>query len=189
MKGLVAGFDIETTGLEPGDHRIVEIYVGLWRLETRALVFELNQRLNPERTIPPETTRIHGITLADVADKPIWKEMAPAVSKILAKADLHVAHNGREFDRPFVDHELKRVGIDPVERPMVDTMLEGRWATPNGSIPSLAALCFACDVPYDPSKAHAADYDVRVMMDCFFAGLDWGFFKIEQEGLTVAEAA
>ncbi|KCY89039.1 hypothetical protein J831_3542, partial [Acinetobacter baumannii 25691_8] len=39
-------------------------------------------------------------------------------------------------------------------------------------------LCFALNIDYDPNAAHAADYDVDVMMQCFFAGLDRGFYKI-----------
>lgn len=58
-------------------------------------------------------------------------------------------------------------------------MVQGRWATPMGKYPSLKELCFACDVPYDPEKAHGAEYDVDMMMQSFLFGYKLGFFKVE----------
>jgi DNA polymerase-3 subunit epsilon len=186
---LIAGFDSETTGLEPGDHRFVEVYAGLWRLDTRARVFEFNQRIDPERSIPAEVQRIHGITPADVAGKPTWDVVGPQLHKVLSRADMIVAHNGDGFDMPFVNYEFKRIGLEPIVKPTLDTMTAGRWATPTGVIPNLGALCFACDVPYDTAKAHAADYDVAVMMECFFKALDWGFFHLPDLMKETAVAA
>jgi len=61
-----------------------------------------------------------------------------------------------------------------------DTMTEGVWATHDGKKPSLQELCFACEVEYDPALAHAAAYDVDKMMDCFFKGLEWGYFELPE---------
>ncbi|SER27818.1 DNA polymerase-3 subunit epsilon [Faunimonas pinastri] len=177
---LLAGTDIETTGLEPGDHRLVEFYAGLWDLRSRKRVFELNQRIDPQRSIGIEAQRVHKISLGDLVGCPTWDMVAPKAHAVLSRADMIVAHNGDGFDLPFLNYEFKRVGLPPIEKPTVDTMLQGRWATPIGKSPNLGELCFACDMPYDASKAHAADYDVGVMMDCFFAGLDWGFYTLPE---------
>jgi len=59
-----------------------------------------------------------------------------------------------------------------------DTMTEGRWATPDGKLPKLQELCFALEVEYDTNKAHAAEYDVDVMMECLWKGIDCGFFTL-----------
>jgi DNA polymerase-3 subunit epsilon len=65
-------------------------------------------------------------------------------------------------------------------------MLMGRFATPMGTVPNLGALCWALDIPYDPTKAHAADYDVDCTAQAFFRGLDWGWFKIETGAVALA---
>jgi len=184
---IILGGDIETTGLEPGDHRMVEIYLGHWDLTSRKLVKKFYTRLDPQRSIPIETQRVHGISLADVEGCPTWNVVAPRVRDMLDEADVVVGHNWKKFDGPFINYELERVGLEPIDKPIVDTMLNGRWATANGAIPNLGALCFATDIPYDTEKAHAADYDVGVMMDAFFRGLDWGWFRLP-EGMEVARA-
>lgn len=176
---LIAGYDIETTGLDVGDHRIVEIYIGLWRPDgTKA--FEFEQRIDPKRSIAVEAQRVHGISQTDLIGKPDFETVAPSLARIFEKATIEVAHNGLSFDGPFTEYEMKRVGAPKPERPMFDTMIEGVWATPDGKKPNLGELCFACDIEYDPSKAHAAHYDVDRMMDCFFRGVEWGFFDISQ---------
>lgn len=184
---LIAGIDIETTGLEPGDHRIIEIYIGLWRTDgTKAFSYE--QRIDPQRAIAADAQRVHGISAGDLFGKPIWNQVAPNVEKILAKASLHTWHNGDAFDGPFLDYELKRVNLALPARPSFDTMLNGRWAVPDGKSPNLQELCFACNEPYDPALAHAASYDVDRMMACFFKGIDWGFYHYP-EGWGVQQAA
>lgn len=183
---LIAGADIETTGLEPGDHRIIEVYLGLWDLNTRKRVDELNLRIHPQRSIGAEAQRVHGISLADLEGCPSWDRVAARVRSFLVHGSLIVGHNWNGFDGPFINHELKRVGLAEVTVPTFDTMLEGRWSTPTGKVPTLGELCFAANVPYDTSKAHAADYDVGVMMDAFFRGLDWGAFRLAKEELANA---
>jgi DNA polymerase III subunit epsilon len=180
---LIIGTDVETTGLEIGDHRIIEYYdaAWLWDLHSKPeLIDQTYFKINPERNIPLESQRIHHITPADVEGCPPWRKVAPEIHRSLARADLVVAHNGKSFDLPFLNYEFARVGLEELDPPLVDTMLEGRWATPQGKVPNLGELCFACDVPYDTTsgKAHAADYDVGVMMQCFFRALSWGWFKL-----------
>lgn len=175
---IYCGLDIETTGLETGDHRIIEVYLGLWRSEGPP-IFEYNQRIDPQRAVPLESQRIHGLTNADLAGKPTWSAVAPTIQKVLNKADVYVAHNGEHFDLPFLEYELRRVGLKLPQRPIIDTMRQGVWATPDGKSPSLAELCFACGVDYDPAQAHAAHYDVRdTMMPAFFKALSWGFIEV-----------
>jgi DNA polymerase-3 subunit epsilon len=181
---IIAGSDTETTGLAPGDHRFVEVYVGLWDTESRSKFDEFSARIDPQRNIPADASRIHGIFAADLAGQPHWEAVAPPFRRMLEKADVHVGHNWDGFDLPFINYELKRVGMPALTKPTMDTMLIGRGATAMGTVPTLGALCWAFDVPYDPEKAHGAAYDVEVMMACVFKGLDWGRFQ-----LPVAEKA
>lgn len=184
---IIAGIDTETTGLEIGDHRFVEVYIGLYDRNGRKLK-DLNQRIDPQRSISIEAQRVHGISTADLAGKPIWQSVAPIVQKYLEKASCFVWHNGDDFDGPFLKYELERVGCSLPARPTLDTMKAGTWATHDGKKPTLGELCFACGVPYDPAKAHAADYDVDRMVECYFRGVRWGFYKPVWE-LETAQAA
>jgi len=182
---IEAHIDIETTGLLSPDHRIIEVYISLWK--NRKKVWFYDQRVDPQRSIAAEAQRVHKISSADLIGKPTWDAVGPSVYEILTRAELYVWHNGDEFDGPFIKQELQRIGLVMPERPSVDTMLQGIWATPDGKKPRLEELCFACGVPYDKALAHAASYDVDVMSDCFHRGLDWGFYTVpETAGISMA---
>lgn len=176
---IIAGVDIETTGLEPGDHRIIEVYIGLWQMPSRSLVAQYNQRIHPQRSIMAAAQALHHISITDLDGCPVWETVAPHVRSFIDRADLIVWHNGDGFDGPFLDYEFNRVKVPKmVVKPTIDTMKDGRWATSRGEVPTLGVLCWGCEVDYDPTKAHAAEYDVQKMMECFFKGLDWGWFKL-----------
>lgn len=182
---LFAGTDIETTGLEIGDHRIIEVAVGLYDENGTCQDF-YEQRINPQRGISIDAQRVHGISSTDLMTMPTWDLIAPKMAPFLAKADFHVWHNGDGFDGPFMQHEFKRVGLTMPIKPSIDTMLHATWATPDGKKPRLQELAFACNVAYDPAKAHAARYDVDVMMECFFKALSWGYFELPKDGISEA---
>lgn len=176
---LVAGFDIETTGLDQAaGHRVIEVALIFYDLETQVERGRYVRRVNPERPIDPKAQAVHGISFDELVCCPTWATVGHEVSKLLSKPAAIVAHNGAGFDLPFVNGELARIGLPVSTAPVVDTMLQGRWATPLGKYPNLGELCFACGVDYDPSAAHAADYDVAVMMRAFFHAHRKGFFAI-----------
>ena len=68
--------DTETTGLDPSQgHRIIEICC--IELENHLPTDQIFHVLvNPERDIPAESTRIHGITSDRLADAPLFSEIA-----------------------------------------------------------------------------------------------------------------
>ena len=175
----VLGLDIETTGLVPGEHRIIE-YHGAMHDETGKRLSVLDVRIHPERSIQAEAQRVHGISLADLEGCENWNAVGPRVHAQMADADIFVAHNGDGFDLPFLNFEFKRIGLTEIKTPVVDTMLQGRWATPQGKVPNLGELCFATGVDYDATIVHAASRDVQVMMTAFFRALKWGFFKLPE---------
>lgn len=187
---LITGLDTETTGLSQSNgHRLVEVAMKVYHWPSRTVRLEFEQRINPQRTIDPKAQEVHGISIADLAGKPTIEKVAPRIMKILEKTDLLVAHNGVGFDFPFLYGELMRLGHEPPNVEGFDTMLEGRWACASGKVPSLGELCWACDVDYDPTAAHAAMYDVDVMMESFFKAFDLGFFKPDVLLSETAEAA
>jgi DNA polymerase III subunit epsilon len=181
---ILAGFDIETTGLCEPEHRIVEVALILYDLDTQAELARLVRRFNPGRPMDPKALEVHGITFESVAHLPLLEDDKPGIAiiqKMLSKADAVVAHNGEDFDVPFIQQEFRRIGQPLPQIRLIDTMKQGRWATPLGKVPNLGELCFACEVPYEPHKAHAADYDVDRMMKCFFHAYSLGFYDLPHQ--------
>ena len=70
----LAVFDIESTGIVPQRDRIVEIAV--LKITPDGQTRNTVRRLNPQMPIPPGATAIHGITDADVADCPVFADIA-----------------------------------------------------------------------------------------------------------------
>ena len=180
---IVGGLDIETTGLEQEKgHRIIEIAVLPYLYDeltgTVTPKGKFVQRINPQRAIDPGAYAVHGISYEDLAYCPTLEEVAPKVVRLLSACNLLVAHNGNGFDLPFIAAELLRIGQPIPDVEAVDTMVQGRWATPMGKLPNLGEFCFATGVDYDKSKAHAAEYDVEVMMEGFFVALRKGFIQL-----------
>lgn len=102
-------FDLETTGTDPQQDRIVEISVlriapdGTREIRTR--------RLNPGRPIPADATAVHGIRDEDVRDEPSFGQIARSLLEFLGDADL-AGFNVRRFDVPLLDREFRDCGQD-----------------------------------------------------------------------------
>lgn len=183
----IIGLDTETTGLkQEAGHRIIEIAFLTYDLNTASLEDTWIQRIDPERPIDPGAQEVHGIAYTDLIGCPKWEDIAPEIARRMAAADLLVAHN-MGFDGPFIAAELIRVGQKVPDVHALCTMENARWACPDGKLPKLQELCFALGVDYDVAKAHGAEYDVSVMMDCFFKGLKRGFYGLP-EGLRKADS-
>ena len=175
---LITCADTETTGLhqEKGD-KIIEIALLTYDLDTRSLVNRYVQRIDPDRPIDPAAQAVHGISYEMLMGCPKWEDVADEAHRIISGSKCLIAHN-LAFDAPFIAGEMLRVGKTV---PLVNsfcTMDNGRWATFNGKSPKLGELCFALGVDYDPTAAHAADYDTEVLAECLFKGIDRGFYKL-----------
>lgn len=178
---IVMGVDTETTGLEQEKgHRIIEIALLSYDLDSRTLVDRYVQRIDPERSIDPGAQAAHGISYSELVGQPKWEDVAETIAKRIGKIDLLVAHN-MGFDGPFIAAELLRVGYQPPDVHSLCTMENARWACPDGKLPRLGELCFSLGINYDRAKAHAAEYDVMVTLDCFFKGLERGFYTLPSE--------
>lgn len=179
----IIGLDTETTGLEPEKgHRIIEIAIGLWELNEdlthRQIGSIWTQRIDPKRAIDPKAEAVHHISRKDLVGMPEWNDVATKVQSFLRVADVMVAHN-LAFDAAFIVNELAQSGLEVPPIIPFCTMENGRGATPLGAAPSLQRLCWSMGVEYNESAAHAADYDVKVMMTSFFSGLKRGLFGVE----------
>ncbi len=179
---LVIGLDIETTGIDLKKSRIIELALTVHELETGKKLASYEQRFNPRCAIEQKAFDVHGISMQDLVDSPLFEDEAPKIAKLLQKADVIVGHNGIGFDFPILTEELRRAKIAMPDVIEFDTMLAALWACEDGKRPRLAELAYACGYDYDTEHAHSALYDTELMMDCFFyARKNYNLFKLECE--------
>ena len=115
MKRVIC-FDIETTGFEylRGD-RVIEIGA-VEILDGQITDNNFHEYINPEgKIIPPDTYMVHKISNAFLEDKPKMSEIAPKFLAFIGDSPI-VAHNGFDFDFPFVNHELAKLGLPQIPR-------------------------------------------------------------------------
>lgn len=101
----LAVIDLETTGLDPVEDRIVSFAAVV--LSPEGSRTEWEQTFNPGMPIPETATKIHGITDDDVKDKPLFAEHARRIWLALQGKDL-AGFNLRSLDLPMLDEELRR---------------------------------------------------------------------------------
>jgi DNA polymerase III subunit epsilon len=102
-------FDLETTGINITQDRILEIAV--IKVMPNGEVLRKSNVVNPTIPIPAESTAIHGISEADVKDKPTFKEVAKDYARFFEGADL-AGFNILKFDVPMLVEEFLRAGVD-----------------------------------------------------------------------------
>lgn len=158
-------FDTETTGLNPetGD-RLVEI--GCIELVNRVETGRtFHAYFNPERDMPAEAERVHGLRAEFLVKHPCFRERVGEVVEFLGDAPL-VAHNA-SFDFGFLNWELQACGFDPVcLSRMVDTWAIARARHP-GAKHSLDALCARYGVDRSARVKHGALLDAQLLAQVY----------------------
>ena len=159
-------FDVETTGVNVGHDRIIEI--SMVKLFPDQHTETHTYRINPGIAIPPETTKIHGISDADVKDCPSFKDLAPQINQFLQNCDL-AGYNSIKFDWPLLVEEFLRAGIDfeISHRHHIDVQnifhkMEQRTLA--------AAYKFYCGK--DLINAHSAEADTLATMEVLMAQIE-----------------
>jgi DNA polymerase-3 subunit epsilon len=164
--------DTETTGLyaKNGD-RVVEI--GCVELVGRKPTGRrLHRYLNPERDVPMEAQRIHGLTDEFLADKPKFREVAAELADFIRDAEL-VIHNA-SFDMEFLNVEFGLLSIPDMESAralcagVVDTLKMARDIRP-GKRNSLDALCSEYGVDNSNRQFHGALLDAELLAEVYLA--------------------
>lgn len=171
--------DTETTGMDPlqGD-RLVEI--GCVELVNHVPTGKTFQTyLNPQRDVPPDATRVHGLTTEFLKDKPLFTEQVDALLEFIGD-DMLVIHNA-EFDMKFINAELKASGFKPLAMTRVtDTLLMARKKFP-GQPANLDALCRRFKVDNTDRKFHGALLDSELLAEVYL-----GLLGGRQHGLGLA---
>jgi DNA polymerase-3 subunit epsilon len=157
--------DTETTGLDPySGHRVVEIgCVELFNHIRTGNHF--HSYLNPERDMPPEAERIHGLSNQFLNDKPLFKTIAASFLEFIGDAPL-VIHNAA-FDMKFINAELDSAGFAALEMTRAyDTVLMARQKFP-GQPASLDALCKRFNIDLSTRTKHGALLDSELLADVY----------------------
>ncbi|NND52890.1 MAG: 3'-5' exonuclease [Flavobacteriaceae bacterium] len=158
-------FDLETTGIHISKDRIVEI--SILKIYPDGKEDSKTWLVNPEMPIPKEVTAIHGISDADVADQPTFKELANEISQMIKDSDLG-GFNSNRFDIPLLAEEMLRaeVDFDMKNRIAIDVQtifhkMEQRTLS--------AAYKFYCNKNLD--EAHSAEADTSATYEVLKAQL------------------
>ncbi len=166
LRNPLVFFDLETTGINIVTDRIVEI--SYLKVNVDGSEVAKTMRINPERHIPEEATGVHGISDADVADCPTFKQVARSLANEIEGCDL-AGFNSNRFDIPLLVEEFLRAGvdIDLTKRKMIDVQTifhkkEQRTLS--------AAYKFYCGLDLD--NAHSAEADTRATYEVLKAQLD-----------------
>ena len=156
--------DTETTGLDPAEHRLVEL--ACIELVNHLPTGRTFQRyLNPERAMTEDALRIHGLTDQFLADKPKFAEVADEFLEFVGDAGL-VIHNA-DFDMGFINAELARLGRPPIERARAtDTVTLARRKFP-GQPASLDALCQRFGIDNTHRNLHGALLDAELLAEVY----------------------
>ncbi len=115
MKRVIC-FDIETTGLEytRGD-RCIEIGA-VEMIDGTITDNTFHEYINPDgKIIPPDSYMVHKISNAFLEDKPKMAVVAPKFLEFIGDSPI-VAHNGSDFDFPFMNYELAQLGLPQIPR-------------------------------------------------------------------------
>ena len=105
----IAFFDLETTGVNVASDRIVEISILKINIDGTKEI--KTKRINPTIPIPKQSSEIHGIYDADVANEPTFKNVAKSLSEFLNDCDL-AGYNSNKFDIPILVEEFLRAEVD-----------------------------------------------------------------------------
>ncbi|MDB5473145.1 MAG: dnaQ [Devosia sp.] len=156
--------DTETTGLSPaaGD-RLVEIgCVELINHIPSGRHYHVY--INPQRSMPEEAFRVHGLSEEFLADKPVFKAVAEEFRAFLGDSRL-IIHNAA-FDMGFLNAELERAGQRPLDNPVLDTVLLAREKHPGARV-SLDALCKHYGIDNSRRTLHGALLDSEILAEVY----------------------
>ena len=158
-------FDTETTGLNPrGGDRLVEIGgVELINHIPTGNVYHVY--INPQRDMPEEAFKVHGLSEEFLRDKPLFEQVADEFLEFVGDATL-VIHNAA-FDMGFINMELERAGRRTISNDQVlDTLDMARRKRPSGPN-SLDALCSRYGIDNSKRVKHGALLDAEILAEVY----------------------
>jgi DNA polymerase-3 subunit epsilon len=151
--------DVETTGLRPGQHRVIEI--GLARYERGRLIERYSMLVNPERRIPDYINKLTGLTDGDLIGSPRFSQIADEIVAFVGDQVL-LGHNVG-FDISFINAELERCKRPRLINGSIDTIPLSTRLLKEIRRPSLDRVAKELGLP--PRKHHRALGDAELAAD------------------------
>ncbi len=171
----IAFIDLETTGINLSNDRIVEI--AIVKISPDGSKQVKRKLINPTIPIPPASSEIHGITNVMVKDAPTFKQVANEIKQFIENCDI-AGYNSNRFDIPMLVEEFLRcdLNIDIENRKLLDVqkvyhMMEQRTLS--------AAYKFYCNK--ELTDAHSAEVDATATFEVLESQIE----KYKQIGNTV----
>ncbi|MDR2778555.1 MAG: DNA polymerase III subunit epsilon [Rickettsiales bacterium] len=156
--------DTETTGLYPNEgDKLIEIGC-VELIDGKKTKNYFHQLINPEREVPEEVVRIHGITTEKLVDKPKFFEIADSLLNFFQDSVL-VAHNA-SFDVKFLNFELESIGYRKISNEVIDSLLLAKSKYP-GQKNSLDNLCKRYSIDNSKRTFHGALLDAELLADVY----------------------
>lgn len=167
LKRPIVFFDLETTGTNVTQDRIVEISM-VKVLPGDKDPIKDTRRVNPGIKIPAEATEVHGITNEDVANCRTFKEMAKEIAQFFTGCDI-AGFNSNKFDLPMLSEEFSRAGVyfDFTKHRFIDVQTIFHKKEQRTLV---AAYRFYCDK--DLENAHSAMADTIATFEVLEAQLE-----------------
>jgi DNA polymerase III subunit epsilon len=155
--------DVETTGLDRKVDRIVEI--GCLEIDDLMPTGRTYHRyVNPLMKVHREAYKVHGLSDVFLSTKPTFKRIHNTFLDFIEGARL-VAHNA-SFDIGMLNEELDRLGIDPLENEVVDTLELAKEKHPRRKH-SLDALCSIYNIDNARRTKHGALLDAEILAEVY----------------------
>ncbi|WP_236899918.1 DNA polymerase III subunit epsilon [Devosia sp. SL43] len=120
--------------------------------------------INPQRSMPEEAFRVHGLSEDFLADKPLFKAVTADFLDFIGDAPL-IIHNAA-FDIGFLNAELERAGHRPLGNPVIDTVMLARDKHPGARV-SLDALCKHYGIDNSRRTLHGALLDSEILAEVY----------------------
>ncbi len=151
----IAFIDVETTGLNPYSDRIVEL--SILKIHPDGTEKYESHRINSGMPIPAETTAVHGITDADVADEPSFRQYARGIRDFLNDCDIG-GFNVIRFDLPLLEAEFRRSGVEfsRQDRYLIDSQVIYHQCDPRDLRAAYQKYCGK-----EMKNAHSAEEDAK----------------------------
>lgn len=188
-------FDTETTGFDPvaGD-RLVEI--GAVELINHVPTGKTyHQYINPEREVPEEVVKVHGLTTEYLKGFPVFADVAQDWVDFIGDDGVLVAHNAT-FDMRFINYELKRLGYAEYSWDRVVDTLEIAKSKFPGQRNNLDILCKRFGIDNSARTFHGALLDAQLLAEVYLEllggaeptmDLAGGIQKSQNSGVATAE--
>ena len=157
--------DTETTGLDPRDgQKVIEIG-GVEMINKVLTGNKFHCYVNPERDVPQDAYRIHGISSEFLQDKPLFRDIAHEFINFIHNAKL-VIHNA-QFDIKFLNYELTLLNLPSIDlAEVIDTLIIAKRAFPGARV-NLDALCKRFKVDNTNRQFHGALKDAYLLSEVY----------------------